>query len=351
MLWARVIWKELGHRIYEDVIPRTWINREKGVIYWPDVIKDERKAMEGKLEIKMWKEFTLIKFIIESDDEQLCRDYAFSSESESEKNTKDDNVSNKLIDFAVAQNLPVPPLPFRGICSSSLASHHVAPPTQLLTSSSQPKLLLDLFRIPSSESGLQSQSQTFKNKTINSRKDENMDNIASKRCKLSNDAMSLESDFESGGSSALHLSEECLMPLAKYQKKTLSLLIEIRDGINTLLKVNKNNESSNDVNMIMDVETLEIENNRLKNMDVKKILVEKLKAIGGDNFERHTRNIITKLFSVELRSKMNMKGKDRKGSLTTKIAFDKLEYSSVIYGEMQLCLNGTMPIKVRSEKL
>ena len=30
------------------------------------MIKDERKAMEGKLEIKMWKEFIFIKFIIES---------------------------------------------------------------------------------------------------------------------------------------------------------------------------------------------------------------------------------------------------------------------------------------------
>ena len=66
MLWARVIWKELGPKIFEDVIARTCANREKSMIYWPDGIKDERKAMEGKSEIKIRKEFTLIKFIIES---------------------------------------------------------------------------------------------------------------------------------------------------------------------------------------------------------------------------------------------------------------------------------------------
>ena len=32
MLWARVIWKELGPQIFEEVIPRTCVNREKSII-------------------------------------------------------------------------------------------------------------------------------------------------------------------------------------------------------------------------------------------------------------------------------------------------------------------------------
>ena len=57
MLWARVIWKELGPQIFEDVMPITWVNCQKRIIYWPDGIKDERKAMERNWEIKMGKEY------------------------------------------------------------------------------------------------------------------------------------------------------------------------------------------------------------------------------------------------------------------------------------------------------
>ena len=41
------------------------------------------------------------------------------------------------------------------------------------------------------------------------------------------------------------------------KKKSLSILIEIGDEVNTLLKVNNNNGTPNEINMIMDVETLE----------------------------------------------------------------------------------------------
>ena len=61
--------------------------------------------------------------------------------------------------------------------------------------------------------------------------------------------------------------------ILEYQKKSLLLLIEIRDGVNTLLKFNNSNRTPNEINMIMDVETLEKENNTLKDMDEKKILV------------------------------------------------------------------------------
>nr|XP_047137412.1 uncharacterized protein LOC124813918 [Hydra vulgaris] len=67
---------------------------------------------------------------------------------------------------------------------------------------------------------------------------------------------------------------------------------------------------------------------------LRQLLLEKLKSIDGDNFEQLFRNILTnlkKLFSVELRSKMNLKENDRKSSLEVKISFDKLEYSSAIY--------------------
>ena len=36
-----------SHKSLKMLSPRTCINREKSIIYWPDGIKDERKAMKA----------------------------------------------------------------------------------------------------------------------------------------------------------------------------------------------------------------------------------------------------------------------------------------------------------------
>ena len=137
-------------------------------------------------------------------------------------------------------------------------------------------------------------NQGIKNRSIKSKNFKNLENASSRQC--------LESDAESGGSSDLEEStvnmsttsmfykfyifywvyfiSKCIVfnyiwlkNFLEYQKKSLLLLIEIGDEVNTLSKVNNNNGTPNEVNMIMDVETLEKENNALKDMDEKKILV------------------------------------------------------------------------------
>ena len=59
----------------------------------------------------------------------------------------------------------------------------------------------------------------------------------------------------------------------RLSKKSVLLIIEVRDGVNTFLKVNNNNWTPNEINIIMDVETSEKGNNTPKDMGEKKIWV------------------------------------------------------------------------------
>ncbi|XP_047135620.2 uncharacterized protein LOC124812723 [Hydra vulgaris] len=121
--------------------------------------------------------------------------------------------------------------------------------------------------------------------------------------------------------------DEFSMSEEKYRKQSLKLLIEIRDGINRLLNTPSVSGALNIVK-INDISKLYAANDELKDAAVRRNAIEMLKCVGGNDCGEMVRNILDRLFSISVMSKMNMKGSSRQGE--AKIAFKNLEFFSLI---------------------
>ncbi|XP_047139406.1 uncharacterized protein LOC105849747 isoform X5 [Hydra vulgaris] len=121
--------------------------------------------------------------------------------------------------------------------------------------------------------------------------------------------------------------DEFSMSEEKYRKQSLKLLIEIRDGINRLLNTPSVSGAINIVK-VNDISELYAANDELKDAAVRRNAIEMLKCVGGNDCGEMVRNILDRLFSISVMSKMNMKGSSRQGE--AKIAFKNLEFFSLI---------------------
>lgn len=69
--WCRVVWVEEdkdGERTFSDVIPTSWVDEGKKIVYWPDKSENTKKCLKQCKEPAKgrWLEFPLVKVKIKA---------------------------------------------------------------------------------------------------------------------------------------------------------------------------------------------------------------------------------------------------------------------------------------------
>ncbi|XP_047143998.2 uncharacterized protein LOC124817688 isoform X2 [Hydra vulgaris] len=266
LLWTRVVWEEKVGSQFEDVIPAHWVNENKCVVFWPSTMSAQRAILEQISVDKTWRKFKWIK--------------------------------TKIVDgiiTSVEPELPKPPIiTFKE--NKNFHTNHTESRVSVKT-----KRHTSPFEFTTGTSIKRSKNEA---KDLPIAKEEIINFVASKDNK-----------------------DEFSMSEEKYRKQSLKLLIEIRDGINRLLNTPSVSGAINIVK-VNDISELYAANDELKDAAVRRNAIEMLKCVGGNDCGEMVRNILDRLFSISVMSKMNMKGSSRQGE--AKIAFKNLEFFSLI---------------------
>ncbi|XP_053385097.1 uncharacterized protein LOC128550310 [Mercenaria mercenaria] len=117
------------------------------------------------------------------------------------------------------------------------------------------------------------------------------------------------------------------MSEAKFQKKVLHLLAEMRNDISDLKGRRRQNEAGDDDDLISQSQTLDdfsVLENSIRSPEERRHLIQKLSLVGGINVKDNVKRILEKLMSNELMSKFNMKGNRQK------MAFEKTGLIKVV---------------------
>ncbi|XP_065683026.1 uncharacterized protein LOC105849746 isoform X2 [Hydra vulgaris] len=300
LLWTRVVWEEKVGSQFEDVIPAHWVNENKCVVFWPSTMSAQRAILEQISVDKTWRKFKWIKTKI-VDDKQLCLDYNFTSGAEQCSSEEEIGLENAAgIITSVEPELPKPPIiTFKENKKSHVVDFHTNHTESRV--SVKTKRHTSPFEFTTGTSIKRSKNEA---KDLPIAKEEIINFLASKDNK-----------------------DEFSMSEEKYRKQSLKLLIEIRDGINRLLNTPSVSGAINIVK-VNDISELYAANDELKDAAVRRNAIEMLKCVGGNDCGEMVRNILDRLFSISVMSKMNMKGSSRQGE--AKIAFKNLEFFSLI---------------------
>ncbi|XP_065684688.1 transcriptional regulator ATRX homolog isoform X2 [Hydra vulgaris] len=124
------------------------------------------------------------------------------------------------------------------------------------------------------------------------------------------------------------------MEKGKYQRKSLRYLVEIRDLLSKLVEVKDPENSKFHSEKINNSDQLDELEEVIKDDVQRKAILSKLKNIGGVDMADCTRNMLGKLFSVNLMANMNIKGSKRKGR-ENKISFENLKLKDVMFEALQ----------------
>ncbi|XP_065641166.1 uncharacterized protein LOC124807120 [Hydra vulgaris] len=124
------------------------------------------------------------------------------------------------------------------------------------------------------------------------------------------------------------------MEKGKYQRKSLRYLVEIRDLLSKLVEVKDPENSKFHIEKINNSDQLDELEEVIKDDVQRKAILSKLKNIGGVDMADCTRNMLGKLFSVNLMANMNIKGSKRKGR-ENKISFENLKLKDVMFEALQ----------------
>ncbi|XP_065684189.1 uncharacterized protein LOC124813846 isoform X3 [Hydra vulgaris] len=130
--------------------------------------------------------------------------------------------------------------------------------------------------------------------------------------------------------------EKQLFPMekGKYQRKSFRYLVEIRDLLSKLVEVKDPENSKFHIEKINNSDQLDELEEVIKDDVQRKAILSKLKNIGGVDMADCTRNMLGKLFSVNLMANMNIKGSKRKGR-ENKISFENLKLKDVMFEALQ----------------
>ncbi|XP_065668499.1 uncharacterized protein LOC100212026 isoform X2 [Hydra vulgaris] len=296
-LWARVVWEENDNSQFEDVIPAHWVNEDIHAVFWPSKMSVQRAIIEQVHVDKTWHKFKWVKTKIVNEDKQLCIDFPSGSEV---KSTEDKIDCEKAAAFATSTESSFSNRTLLDVLISTVnnMSNHHSDGEQIKTK----RGLNSLDHI---------EGLTPKKKSKNEVKDFSI------VVEEMNNTVCLNNTNKDG----FPMSE------ANFQKKTLSLLAEIRDELRKMINTSSP-PSSIKICKINDIPSLETVNNELKDPIVRKNAIEKLRSVGGDDYGEMVRNILDRLFSVSVMTMLNMKGSCRHGK--KKIAFKSLEFFEMI---------------------
>ncbi|XP_065651508.1 transcriptional regulator ATRX homolog isoform X5 [Hydra vulgaris] len=368
ILWARVVWQENENSFFEDVLPANWINEEMGVVFWPSTMSVQRAISENiEVDHESWRKFKWLKTKIVDEDRQLCNDFNFTSCGE--QVTTDDEFSNQVTSDKTVKDLTLHSdatsdddeiVDFirlnkkRNINSQSPSHHAGAKPNK---KSKKEKQQFPLEEESQSQSPShhavakrdimskkekqqfpmeeESQSQSTSHHAVTKRK---------KKSKKEKQQFPLEEESQSQSPSHCTVTkcdkkskkEKQPFPMekGKYQRKSLRYLVEIRDLLSKLVEVKDPENSKFHIEKINNSDQLDELEEVIKDDVQRKAILSKLKNIGGVDMADCTRNMLGKLFSVNLMANMNIKGSKRKGR-ENKISFENLKLKDVMFEALQ----------------
>nr|XP_047124625.1 uncharacterized protein LOC124807120 isoform X6 [Hydra vulgaris] len=398
ILWARVVWQENENSFFEDVLPANWINEEMGVVFWPSTMSVQRAISENiEVDHESWRKFKWLKTKIVDEDRQLCNDFNFTSCGEqvttddefsnqvtSDKTVKDltlhsDATSDddEIVDFirlnkkrninsqSPSHHAGAKPnkkskkekqqFPMEEESQSQSTSHHAV--TKRKKKSKKEKQQFPLEEESQSQSPShhavakgdimskkekqqfpmeeESQSQSTSHHAVTKRK---------KKSKKEKQQFPLEEESQSQSPSHCTVTkcdkkskkEKQPFPMekGKYQRKSLRYLVEIRDLLSKLVEVKDPENSKFHIEKINNSDQLDELEEVIKDDVQRKAILSKLKNIGGVDMADCTRNMLGKLFSVNLMANMNIKGSKRKGR-ENKISFENLKLKDVMFEALQ----------------
>ncbi|XP_065641330.1 uncharacterized protein LOC136071677 isoform X2 [Hydra vulgaris] len=338
ILWARVVWQENENSFFEDVLPANWINEEMGVVFWPSTMSVQRAISENiEVDHESWRKFKWLKTKIVDEDRQLCNDFNFTSCGE--QVTTDDEFSNQVTSDKTVKDLTLHSdatsdddeivdfirLNKKRNINSQSPSHHAV--TKRKKKSKKEKQQFPLEE--------ESQSQSPSHHAVAKR------DIMSKKEKQQ---FPLEEESQSQSPSHCTVTkcdkkskkEKQPFPMekGKYQRKSLRYLVEIRDLLSKLVEVKDPENSKFHIEKINNSDQLDELEEVIKDDVQRKAILSKLKNIGGVDMADCTRNMLGKLFSVNLMANMNIKGSKRKGR-ENKISFENLKLKDVMFEALQ----------------
>nr|XP_047142266.1 protein PXR1-like isoform X3 [Hydra vulgaris] len=366
ILWARVVWQENENSFFEDVLPANWINEEMGVVFWPSTMSVQRAISENiEVDHESWRKFKWLKTKIVDEDRQLCNDFNFTSCGE--QVTTDDEFSNQVtsgISKDVPILLPKPPSSYK--LSIDILKENKNKTVKDLTlhsdATSDDDEIVDFIRLnkkrninsqsPSHHAGAKPNKKSKKEKQQFPMEEESQSQSTShhavtkrkKKSKKEKQQFPLEEESQSQSPSHCTVTkcdkkskkEKQPFPMekGKYQRKSLRYLVEIRDLLSKLVEVKDPENSKFHIEKINNSDQLDELEEVIKDDVQRKAILSKLKNIGGVDMAECTRNMLGKLFSVNLMANMNIKGSKRKGR-ENKISFENLKLKDVMFEALQ----------------
>nr|XP_047142264.1 uncharacterized protein LOC124816649 isoform X1 [Hydra vulgaris] len=380
ILWARVVWQENENSFFEDVLPANWINEEMGVVFWPSTMSVQRAISENiEVDHESWRKFKWLKTKIVDEDRQLCNDFNFTSCGE--QVTTDDEFSNQVtsgISKDVPILLPKPPSSYKLSIdilkenktetvaiindNASFLDKTVKDLTLHSDATSDDDEIVDFIRLnkkrninsqsPSHHAGAKPNKKSKKEKQQFPMEEESQSQSTShhavtkrkKKSKKEKQQFPLEEESQSQSPSHCTVTkcdkkskkEKQPFPMekGKYQRKSLRYLVEIRDLLSKLVEVKDPENSKFHIEKINNSDQLDELEEVIKDDVQRKAILSKLKNIGGVDMAECTRNMLGKLFSVNLMANMNIKGSKRKGR-ENKISFENLKLKDVMFEALQ----------------
>nr|XP_047134962.1 uncharacterized protein LOC105848763 isoform X3 [Hydra vulgaris] len=366
ILWARVVWQENENSFFEDVLSANWINEEMSVVFWPSTMSVQRAISENiEVDHESWRKFKWLKTKIVDEDRQLCNDFNFTSCGE--QVTTDDEFSNQVtsgISKDVPILLPKPPSSYK--LSIDILKENKNKTVKDLTlhsdATSDDDEIVDFIRLnkkrninsqsPSYHAGAKPNKKSKKEKQQFPMEEESQSQSTShhavtkrkKKSKKEKQQFPLEEESQSQSPSHCTVTkcdkkskkEKQPFPMekGKYQRKSLRYLVEIRDLLSKLVEVKDPENSKFHIEKINNSDQLDELEEVIKDDVQRKAILSKLKNIGGVDMADCTRNMLGKLFSVNLMANMNIKGSKRKGR-ENKISFENLKLKDVMFEALQ----------------
>ncbi|XP_076852117.1 uncharacterized protein LOC143506880 [Brachyhypopomus gauderio] len=381
MAWVRAVWQE-KKRQEEGTVPDSWVDTQNMLLYWPNAANATRYRNDRRKPSDGWRKFPLLKEKMRSDDFNECDNCDFTSSAEVEESPEakrrrktktfedclTDDASDSEVEFDdVYQGngqhpksnkeleLPAPPRKLEPLqerkstlyskkanssSSSSSSGSPFTPIRRKQTSSEQgsPSSSPHL-RSRDSSAPLQIQEPTSEMETRSSCHGGQSQKKEQRRSKSPFVQQSTEATCsvqQTPSTQKKHVPYP--MPEAKFQRKVMELLVDIREEVRNLKTQSGVAQRCEDSKIPAQASTLEALNlleKSLESLEEKQKLINGLSKVGGVHLKDNVKRVMEKLMTNEVMANFNMKG--GKG----KHAFTKLRLFTVVTESVQRTTDAT----------
>ncbi|XP_026094139.1 uncharacterized protein LOC113066474 [Carassius auratus] len=327
MAWVRAVWQE-KKRQEEGTVPDTWVDPNNMLLYWPNVANATKYLKERRPPSDSWRKFPLVKEKMRSDYFKECDNCELTSSTEAEEGSlevKRRKISKKFEDCLTDPSCDTDPqfeeednLGNRQLPNTNEELELPVAPRKVSNASSTSSVS---SRGSSSGSPLPLEKQTSKAQ-------------APVKTNSSQESRQSGSPVDQQSSSSKQDGKRSPYPMqeAKFQRKVMEMLVEIREDIRSL----KNSVGGAEMHTVSTipaqsstVEELNVLDKSLNCLDEKLRLTDSLSKVGGIHLKDNVKRVMEKLMTNEVMARFNMKG--GKG----KLAFTKLNLYTVVSESVQ----------------